>query len=490
MDFSFIGTDVWQRIWHYCRPFERIILSSTSSHFKLSNRRPIRTSSIAIRSRKAYAVQWCISQGYKILPAWYRQLAKCGSVELIKYAIQELNFFPEEYTSIFAIESRSLTLVQWLVENGYPISDHATNYAVTLPDLNIFHYLVSKGFAVKDTVTTFVCSVSLDNKIQRLEYLINTYNIQLHSTCINEAARCKDICVIKYLMDKGIPLTRRVFKVAITTGDKQLIEWLIEHKCPTDGNNNILTPAYKGNIEFIKYLYSQGIPFDTKSVFSSAVQSGNIELLEYLKSINIKPKAALALNIETAQWLYKNGILPTPTQYTVALCNGDIPLSSWMESVGVTTKVITMAIIKNNIDVLRTCTIEHENDYHTPRSKEASEWLFEQTNQRPCSSLLGLAVYELNDEWYTWLWDRGCRPDCNAMSYFIRARRYDLVDMYIDVFEPYHVDIFAETGDLPGVKRYISKVNEGNIQSFVKAGRYAILEWIFQQKPELRIDII
>ena len=174
-------------------------------------------------------------------------------------------FIFDERVFLFAIEKGDMELLQWLVEQGYPISQEAFNTAVKRGNVGLVNWLIDQG-----------CPWSSKTKI--LKENGSYADMKL-------AAENSDLNMLKLCHQDGIALTKTIFQIALSNGDFQIIHWLCEKGCPKEIDEcygAMKLAAEKGNLKFLKKFHRDGFAL-TKAIFQAAQKSRNEEVSQWLR---------------------------------------------------------------------------------------------------------------------------------------------------------------------------------------------------------------
>jgi ankyrin repeat protein len=161
----------------------------------------------------------------------------------------------------------------------------AMYYAILAKNLEIVKKLIEK---IDDIEIPFVLDwVAGDGDLKTLKYLLDKKGIEPNYNLLANAAAGGKLEILKYLIDKNIPINYLILSYAASNGHLEMVKYLIEEK----GLNNIqkledvLTDAASnGKLDIVKYLIEErGVKNIPEDALEFALARDHLEVYNYLK---------------------------------------------------------------------------------------------------------------------------------------------------------------------------------------------------------------
>jgi len=220
-----------------------------------------------------------------------RAASRSGNIDNLKYLIEELKF--EEYqgndTDILAIEiaesNKHYNVVEYLVEQGYPIPD--------------------SKWAGKGWGSLIAIDVINQDRERLNSNLFNSERVPSDFMAVMEAAMLiEDYDTYKYLLtyaiESDINLNRKML-FSDCNKDENMINYIINNIdiSQDDLNDALDTAVSYGNVESVRVLLEAGADPNTGDIPTSALYRDNLEILKLLvehgMDINYKTESGIGL---------------------------------------------------------------------------------------------------------------------------------------------------------------------------------------------------
>jgi len=150
-----------------------------------------------------------------------------------------------------------------------------------------------------------------------------------------------DLIVVEWLrnFDPPCPWDDDVFALAVGSGNKTLVEWMIENGCP-QSPKACASAACHNNFKMLKFLREKNVDWDA-STCADAAESGNLEILKWARENGCEwdertcSGAAISGNLRMLKWARKNGCPWDKTTCSQgSIPSGNIPLLTWARRKG------------------------------------------------------------------------------------------------------------------------------------------------------------
>ncbi|KAK3588331.1 hypothetical protein CHS0354_020954 [Potamilus streckersoni] len=246
--------------------------------------------------------------------------AQSGNVSVLKYLIDK-GLDPRSRTATqetllhMACFAGQLEMTQYLVEKYpdmiYQVDKYKhtpTHCASHSGNVSVSKYLIDKGLDPQcktATQETLLHNACFAGQLEMTQYLVEQYPDMIYQvdnekgTSAHDAALSGNVCVLQYLLDKGLdPLCRTatqetLLHKAAKSGQLEMTQYLVEKYpemiCQFDNYKH--TPAHcaaqSGNVSVLKYLIDKGLNPQCKTatqetLLHKACFAGQLEMTQYL----------------------------------------------------------------------------------------------------------------------------------------------------------------------------------------------------------------
>lgn len=291
------------------------------------------TVSIALSSRSLKMVEWAWEEfsrkycdynakdaeviGRTVTVEKFVELAaKRGDIEIVKWwRVKVPTRVPANIVSA-AAHSGSLELLEWLMAEGYKITEGADLPAARRRDFALLEFLVNHNYTWHKRVTEYG---ALSGDVNVVIWLLD-HGAPLPSTC---GAACKtgNREMVELFRARGVRFSVDSFTLAVKKSSVDFLEWLLTVRCPFNRNviKLAITEAIKENrLDVLQWLHARNYQFDD-----------NIELnnpLEYL---------LLSAQITTTIYGADSTLIYPPNDPLLLMAShGSLEMVKWMSSVG------------------------------------------------------------------------------------------------------------------------------------------------------------
>ena len=184
---------------------------------------------------------------------------------------------------IKAAENGHLTLLKWLIDNGYLnltfLNATISNSTIKNGHFDIVRYLHENGCHWNE----WSCTIAAENgHLEILKYLHKNGRSWDRYTCMG-AAENGHLEVLKYLHENGCPWDTHSFFPAIENGHLNILRYLHENGC--HWNVYVCSHAVKnGHFDVVRYLHENGCPWNENECTNAAARNGHFDILKYLQT--------------------------------------------------------------------------------------------------------------------------------------------------------------------------------------------------------------
>lgn len=206
-------------------------------------------------------------------------------IPVLQWAIENNYNISEKGIWKEAARTGQLNVLQWLKNQGVKFLREIYNLAIISGDLNALLYLEEEGFSPDrfslEKAVIFNQIDIVNHCWERTKDRLSPLNF---SIILENAAYYGSLSSIKFLVEKGYPLTEKVYEQALASNNRNLLEYLDSIHCP-QSKTVCYTAALYGYFTSLKYLVNKGFPL-TEEIFRAAVfNSYHFDVVKYLYEI-------------------------------------------------------------------------------------------------------------------------------------------------------------------------------------------------------------
>jgi len=258
----------------------------------------------AIKSEIIELVQYCLRKGYTWPEYACELIARGGSVEMMKCAIQAGCEITRR-TNEFAAMNGNLTCLRFLHESGSVCDQTTISVAAKGGHLNCLIYAHQQGMPLAGTYYTYAVS---NNNLEMMRYLHEQGCLWDERHVCNTAAASGRVEFLQYLREQGCLWDSYVCYVAAYKGQFATVLYLLRNGCPPSDNiwdftgdelNQVLTCFLERGLpwsatpnamlrvieshsfEGFRNLVENGCPWDPQTTTEIAKNRGHLEMLQY-----------------------------------------------------------------------------------------------------------------------------------------------------------------------------------------------------------------
>jgi hypothetical protein len=240
-------------------------------------------------------------------PKVYKKLGERGDLDLIKKLLKlNRNGFMEnnaEWTMAGAAKTGNISILRWMIKNGYTLCELAATQAVKGNQLRTLKWLIRRGCNLNNMIVShaakcgfidilkyLVCDVkspihdagyfaASNGHLQIVKFLHSVDESTLFEVC-EGAARSGNLEILKFAYERGYSIEHD-----FTCSDVNILIWLLNNNHISPNINISKRVAWDGNLECLQFLYHNNFPVLDKDVFTKAVRGQNIDMINWLHSL-------------------------------------------------------------------------------------------------------------------------------------------------------------------------------------------------------------
>uniref|UniRef100_A0A6C0CAU7 Uncharacterized protein n=1 Tax=viral metagenome TaxID=1070528 RepID=A0A6C0CAU7_9ZZZZ len=240
-------------------------------------------------------------------PKIYRRLGERADLDQIKKLLKlNRNSFMEdnaEWTMAGAAKAGNVSILRWMIRNGYPLCDLAATYAVKGNQLRTLKWLVRRGCKLNDMIVSNAAKngfmdivkflvfdlnrslgdaayfAALRGHFQIVKFIYSVDPTALFEVC-EGAARSGNLDILKFAYQFGYSMMHDFYCT-----DVNILKWLLDDGHISPDINISKKIAWSGNLECLQFLYRNKFPVLDKDVFARAVRGQNVEMIKWLHSL-------------------------------------------------------------------------------------------------------------------------------------------------------------------------------------------------------------
>ena len=163
------------------------------------------------------------------------------------------------------------SVVKYLMSVGSPIDTSTMTKAIELGNLNFVKMLLKNNAPINENTIVYAFTLSRNRRQARIRFVI-----------------------AKYLFENGVPIDTKAIENAAWSGNLEGVKYLVENKAPVELNTIMFHAVTSGEIRIVKYLGDKGYPI-TRLAIKAADEIEDEKIIDYL----YRKSAELGLEEET-----------------------------------------------------------------------------------------------------------------------------------------------------------------------------------------------
>jgi ankyrin repeat protein len=160
--------------------------------------------------------------------------------------------------------------------------------AIRTGNIPLAIYLISKGADIH-FMDNFALEVAVQyGNLNMLKWLVEVIKMSLNgrTDLMENAIVYRHPELVRYLADKGVPITTHSLSKIVYTGDIDLLKYAVSKGADLRADNDKIfqDSPYSKNLDMVKYLISQGVNIHANKdeVLFYAVRASTLDILKYL----------------------------------------------------------------------------------------------------------------------------------------------------------------------------------------------------------------
>jgi len=257
-EYDSIAIDMMSKVTHYIPKFTMDVCSVAAYYGQLE----------CLKYARNHSVPWDVFTCFSAVIG--------NSFECLAYAVENgcnLNYLSVDVAAC----TGNLQIMKYLHEKGYEWSANVIGNAVVHGRMECLKYAHTNGCPWSPT--TYEMAIGTRN-LELFKYALDNGCPILSSEPIELAASMSQFLMIKYLCDRGTPLSVQACSNAAKGGDLKCLAYLLSCKCPWD-ETTIIAAIRGGNIKCLKFIAYQGNVTSTKPM-EEAARLGNLDAMKFL----------------------------------------------------------------------------------------------------------------------------------------------------------------------------------------------------------------
>lgn len=232
-----------------------------------------------------------IENGYPYSSSAYDYAAKGGHLAILKWLREislknnRLNIL-DYWTMAGAAEGGHLDILIWLKQQGCEWNEMIGNDAAEYGQFDILKWLKNefKGNGQLWTITT-CCEAAKNGHLDILKWLIED-GCPKNELLFMYAAKSGRLDIVEYLREIRCPWDSRACDAAAENGHFEILQWLVKNECSV-GSNVFEYAALNGHLEILKWYVAESsnrcdLKLVNKHTCINIAKNGHIHVLEWL----------------------------------------------------------------------------------------------------------------------------------------------------------------------------------------------------------------
>ena len=294
----------------------------------------------AVISNQYESVVWLFDRNFEVENDIIENVIYTNNIKLMNYVYEKIvkDGKTIDFPHYKINNSTKIETLEWLYRKEMHPTDDDLSICAELERLDLMEWCYEKG--LRGNGETYKCAVCQE-KLNSVKLLYDR-DVELYDELLNYALINNNLEIADYLYDKGCRFNNNtnqifqdeyieletlkwmyehkfefgenVFGGAISHGNIEAMEWLINNNFPIDTSDAIYNAFRVGdNINVLNCLYENGFQFESKD-YNTAIYFEHMDAMEFLYEHGIKPESQIYLDmcvqdgvVEYFEWLYNHG---------------------------------------------------------------------------------------------------------------------------------------------------------------------------------------
>lgn len=208
-------------------------------------------------------VRWLHGQHFSIDVAYPRAATADRHLPILKYFVEKLGCEKEEYVITAAVLGGSLSCLEYLLEQGFPLRHSAVRDACYHSHPHILKFLLQRGLPFDDSDAVYYALRPGNMKCFKL---LHEAGCTFDNSYVHRAVHLGNVECLKYLHEHNLfnitdPGNVALCAAAADRGHLSCLQYLHEHHCPWDHTTKDNSMMH---YECLKYAHEHGCPWGGK----------------------------------------------------------------------------------------------------------------------------------------------------------------------------------------------------------------------------------
>ncbi len=216
--------------------------------------------------------------------------ARSGSIEAIEWVRAQKTFPWVTRITTAAANAGHMRALQWLINQGCPVNEHATVMCAAGGHLDILKYLHKPPLNIP-IPSYSVTKAAHGGHLQMLRYLVESCGcFSGNQYACAQAATARSLPCLQYLRECNFYWDAWTCALASLAGALELLQWAHDNGCPLNGDQCMMAAAEGGHVRIVAYLHETlQLPFPLH-IRDIAADKLNVRLLRWLDAHNAPPQ--------------------------------------------------------------------------------------------------------------------------------------------------------------------------------------------------------
>ncbi len=411
----------------------------------------------------------------------------------------------------FKCQNVGATRLRSAINIGYPVTVMTYRSAIEANNVDALELLYNHC-KYKDYAHEFLQIALHEKHYHAVKWIIKHYNIDKM-----EHLYCSNLKLFKRLSSYGFIFDATCYKEIIKSGDMASIEYLhqlgvqwkdvIYPVTDIDGRQNIASSLNKklvksGNVPMLKWFLNHGLQLDGEN----HRYASTIEMIQFFVNNHIEPCPEMWFsslnNIETLQWLFKQGYKINDQTFNLCVKLGDHQVKKWFIEnkyeldifkylTDPIIKYLPISLIENIMSSIYNATKDNKYRLLNKQIYNETRYLFFDTYQNMdidadsvlfyvgnTSNKFGYLLFGLDDINHNY--------SCNFIYYLKKNEQYYLSQVRLVLEKEY--DGYINLSHPPNYHRTHTKKQATYHNGKIQINNYDLLTWYYLYKNRMPLD--
>lgn len=241
-------------------------------------------------------------------------MAYYGYIDMLSWGLKNRFYNNLIEINVNAVKGNQIKVLEFLLNNGYSVSNETTAEAIKNNNMNIIVFLAERNILEINDFENFKNALRYGSR-EIIDFFYNDYTDLNYTYCLSRFKA--NVEGLDWIYDKNIPISEFLLELIIQTGNLDAFKWIYSKGFIPDDINLIIFEEY---IDILNFLHENKYHF-TEQDFKYSIRENKIKIIDFFVKIGfIVDRSTLfyyltscyKLKYEVVDYFIKKGIEKIP----------------------------------------------------------------------------------------------------------------------------------------------------------------------------------